>query len=80
MTGRYDDARRHFEDALAMNQRLGARPWLAHTQNDYAQMLLAHGAAGDRPRAEELQDQALATYRELGIASYPATTSMLTQG
>lgn len=35
------DAARHFEDALAMNERMGARPWLAFTQCDYAGLLLA---------------------------------------
>jgi hypothetical protein len=29
----WEDAQRHFEDALAMNARMGARPWLAHTQD-----------------------------------------------
>ena len=56
--------------ALAMNERMGARPWLAHTQEDYARMLLARDDPGDRERAQELLDQALATYRELGMESY----------
>ncbi len=30
-TSRWEDAARHFEDALEMNARMGARPWLAHT-------------------------------------------------
>ena len=57
--GRWDEAAQHFEDALAMNARMGARPWLAHTQHEYATMLLArnqpgdhapgHGAAATRP-------------------------------
>ena len=41
---RWDDAERHFEDAIEVNRRIGARPWLAHTQEDYARMLLARAA------------------------------------
>ena len=42
---RWDEAEQHFQEALAMNTRTGARPWLAHTQHDYAAMLLARGQA-----------------------------------
>jgi hypothetical protein len=35
-------------------------------------MLFARDARGDRERAQELLDKALATYRELGIESYAA--------
>jgi DNA-binding SARP family transcriptional activator/tetratricopeptide (TPR) repeat protein len=65
--GRWSEAAAHFEDALAMNKRMGARPWLAHTQNDYARLLFDRDRPGDRERAQELRDQALATYRELGM-------------
>ena len=41
----------HFEDALEMNARIESPPWVAHTQHDYARMLLARGAPGDRERA-----------------------------
>ncbi|MFQ5593938.1 MAG: AAA family ATPase [Anaerolineae bacterium] len=64
---RWEEAERHFEDALEMNARMGARPWLAHTQHQYAAMLLARGQAGDRARATSLLDQALATAGELGM-------------
>jgi pentatricopeptide repeat protein len=33
-TSRWDAAERHFEDALAMNERMDTRPWLARTQHD----------------------------------------------
>jgi class 3 adenylate cyclase/DNA-binding CsgD family transcriptional regulator len=64
---RWDDAQRHFEDALAMNARMGARPWLAHTQHDYAAMLLARGQTADRERAAALLNEALAVARDLGM-------------
>jgi tetratricopeptide (TPR) repeat protein len=68
--GSWDDAHRHFEDALAMNERMGARPWLAQTQEDYARTLLARDGPGDDERARELLDQALTTYRELGMETH----------
>jgi DNA-binding SARP family transcriptional activator len=64
---RWDDAERHFEGAIEVNRRIGARPWLAHTQDDYARMLRARGRAGDERRAAELLDAAVATYRVLGM-------------
>jgi tetratricopeptide (TPR) repeat protein len=66
-TGRPEDAERHFEAALAMNTRTGARPWLALTQRDYARMLLGRDAPGDRERARALREAAVATCRELGM-------------
>jgi hypothetical protein len=67
---RWEDAEHHFEDAIATNERIGARPWLAHTQEDYARMLLDHGRPSDQERAAELLEQALDSYRELGMRSY----------
>jgi tetratricopeptide (TPR) repeat protein len=63
LLGRGDDAARHFEAAIAMNERMGARPWLAYTQEDYARLL----AERDPERADELLAEARATYRELGM-------------
>ena len=57
---------------------MGARPWLAHTQHDYARMLLARDAPGDRERAELLLSEALATYRELGMPKASASALRLT--
>jgi DNA-binding SARP family transcriptional activator len=74
---RWDDARRHFEDALAMNKRMGARPSLAHTQHDYARLLVARGTADDRAEGDALLATALTTYRELGMAGpLPKTRSI----
>jgi DNA-binding SARP family transcriptional activator/tetratricopeptide (TPR) repeat protein len=73
--GRHAEAAAHYEDALAMNEAMGARPWLAHTQRDFAQTLVARDEPGDRERAQELLDAALATYRELGMESYAAKAS-----
>jgi tetratricopeptide (TPR) repeat protein len=64
---RWDEAERHFEDALAMNAPTEAPPWLAHTQHQYAAMLLMRNRPGDRERAVEMFEAALAAARGLGM-------------
>ncbi|HSO94340.1 MAG TPA: hypothetical protein VLS53_07725, partial [Candidatus Dormibacteraeota bacterium] len=64
---RSDDAVRHFEEALRLNMRMGARPWVAQTQLDFAVMLVARGGGGDRVRASELMSDAFKTCNELGM-------------
>ncbi len=64
---RWDAAARHFEHAIAMNARMGARPWLARSQHDYAQMLVARGGPGDREQATALRAEASEAYRALGM-------------
>jgi hypothetical protein len=56
-----------------MTERIGARPWLAHTQDDYAHMLLARDEPGDAEKAGVLLDVARAAYRELGISPPPSS-------
>ena len=63
----WTDAVRHFEFALEMNTRMNARPWRAHTQYDYAHMLLTRAEPGDRERAGALMTAASASARELGM-------------
>ena len=52
--GRWDDAARHFEAAREANARMGARPWLVRTENDYARMLRARGRPSDIAKSESL--------------------------
>jgi predicted ATPase/class 3 adenylate cyclase len=66
---RWSEAAHHFEDAMAMNARMGAAPWLAHTQHQYGEMLLARNQEGDRDKALDLFESALATARRLGMRS-----------
>jgi hypothetical protein len=66
--GRWDDAERHFTDALAMNERLGARPYVVRTQCVWASMLLERNAAGDAARARELIAAGRAEAEQLGMA------------
>jgi DNA-binding SARP family transcriptional activator len=64
---RWSDAAEHFEHALTANERMGFRPWVARAQEDYARMLLARDAVGDREHAVRLLDAACTTYQELGM-------------
>jgi tetratricopeptide (TPR) repeat protein len=67
--GRWQEAESHFDQALAMNGRMGAKPWLAHTQFQYARMLLARSAPPDVERARILLDDAWTIARQLGMRS-----------
>jgi len=50
-----------------MNERIGARVPLAHTQHDFATMLLARGEAGGRERALSLLQASLDSARKIGM-------------
>jgi class 3 adenylate cyclase len=65
---RHDEAERHFQDALAFDQRMKARPWVAHDQYYYAKMLLVRDAPGDQAKALALLQPALDTAQALGMA------------
>jgi DNA-binding SARP family transcriptional activator len=68
---RFEQATRHFEAAIQLNQQSGARPWTAHARHDYARMLAARG---DRQQAHQQLARALATYRELGMDRWADNT------
>ncbi len=76
---RYDDAVRHFEDALVANARLGSPPWVAHTQYDYSRMLFQRAEAGDSEKVFALLDKAERTARELGMKSLGQKADVLRQ-
>jgi DNA-binding SARP family transcriptional activator len=67
MLERWEDAEAHFEAAVAMNARMRARPWLAHTLHDYAAMLGARAQPHDLDRARNLLADARTIYNELGM-------------
>jgi len=75
--GRFDDAQRHLEEAIGVERRMRARPWLAHAQHDLAAMLLIRQDPGDRERAATLLDEVLATYGELGMGTWRARAAAL---
>jgi tetratricopeptide (TPR) repeat protein len=74
---RFDDAERHFDVAIETERRMRARPWLAHAQHNLAAMLLARAETGDGDRARALIDDAVGTYRELGMDPWAARAETL---
>ena len=73
-------AERHFTTALAQNTRIGAWLPLAHTQHDFAAMLLARGAAGDRQRAAALLGECLESARRFGMRGLEESSARLSGG
>jgi tetratricopeptide (TPR) repeat protein len=67
--GRYDDAERHFEQALEMNTHLRSPLSIGHTQHDYARMLLLRNDPGDNDQALQLLTEALTTAEALGLTA-----------
>jgi tetratricopeptide (TPR) repeat protein len=67
LLSRWHDAEQHFTAALAMYTRMQAHPFVAHTQHDYARLLLARGNPGDGERALTLLDQAYHRACTLGM-------------
>jgi tetratricopeptide (TPR) repeat protein len=75
---RYEDAARHFEHALTMNTQIKAPLWTAHTQHNYARMLLLRNGPGDHNRAWDLLRDALATADQLGLKALADKARRLT--
>jgi DNA-binding SARP family transcriptional activator len=72
--GDWERAERHFADALAMHEAMGARPFAARTRLAWAEMELARGAA---PRAAELLAEVMATADALGMVAVAARARAL---
>jgi hypothetical protein len=70
-----EHAETHYQHAIVMNTDMGAHPWLAHTQHDYARMLLHRNASGDREHARQLLSAASSTFNELGMETWAQRTS-----
>jgi tetratricopeptide (TPR) repeat protein len=64
---RRDDAADHFERAMEAHRAAGALPYLAHTQREFAEMLLRTGDREDVERGRTLLRDAAETYRRLGM-------------
>jgi hypothetical protein len=71
VAGRRDDAREHFEAALACHARLQAPALLARTRCDYGEFLLS-GARADRSKAHHLLRAAAGEARRLGMTGVAA--------
>jgi len=77
---RWDDAERHFEDALTMNERMTSPPLVARTKVDYAKMLLGRGEDADQSRAFALLTEAERIARDLGMAGLLRSSESLRAG
>jgi DNA-binding SARP family transcriptional activator len=71
---RFDDAERHFTDAIEIERGMRAAPWVAHAQHGLGELLLARG---DEARARPVLDEAVAGYRELGMESWASRAAAL---
>ncbi len=67
LMGRWDDALRHLDDALAAHTRINSPPWIANTHYATASVLLARNGPGDRERVEALLAEVLKTTEQLGM-------------
>jgi inosine-uridine nucleoside N-ribohydrolase/DNA-binding CsgD family transcriptional regulator len=65
--GRLDEAAAALRTAADINLRINARPWLAHTWLDLADVLRRRGAAGDHAEAAALAARAAAEARRLDL-------------
>ena len=72
---RWEEASDHFEKAMAANERMGARPWLAHSRFAYARMLVSRSRQEEQDRAGKLVAAASETSRELGMVALQARIS-----
>jgi DNA-binding SARP family transcriptional activator len=67
--GRLDEAVAHFERAIRISARIGARPWLADAQIALAETLIDSGHADD-PRVEPLVTEAAAIVESHGLVVF----------
>jgi DNA-binding CsgD family transcriptional regulator/tetratricopeptide (TPR) repeat protein len=63
----WEDAIRHFDDALARHRKMGARPLIARAQSAYARALVGRHGCGDLERARGLLEGALEIATHLGM-------------
>jgi tetratricopeptide (TPR) repeat protein len=67
--GQLDDAERHFNEAIELNERMGATPWVAHSRHDLATVLWQRDGPGDRERAIVELSRAMDIGEKLGMTS-----------
>src|SRR5215218_622977 len=75
--GEHDRAAAHFEAALALNRRMGATTWLAHTLYAYGRTLRIRDRPADRPRAAEMLSEAATFANRIGMPALLARTRVL---
>jgi DNA-binding SARP family transcriptional activator len=67
--GRLDEGIAHFERAIRISARMGARPWLADAQIALTEVLVDAGR-GDEPRVQALVGEAAAITEHHGLALF----------
>ena len=67
---RWDEAQNHFEAALRLADEIPFRSEQAEARYWFARMLVDRNASGDREKARDLLDTALAVYREIGMPTH----------
>jgi DNA-binding CsgD family transcriptional regulator/tetratricopeptide (TPR) repeat protein len=65
--GEWESASTHFESALALNRRMNAHTWTAHTAYEYGRMLVTRGRTIDRVSAVEFLTDAAQLSDRLGL-------------
>lgn len=76
--GRWDEAQRHFERAIAHSASMATKPWEARSQYSYASMLIAKDGSDDTSKAMELLDQARSTAQDLDMTGLLEKISEIT--
>ncbi|MEJ2351920.1 MAG: BTAD domain-containing putative transcriptional regulator [Anaerolineales bacterium] len=61
-------AEQHFQEAIELDTRIGAWPWLGHSQYEYAAMMLNREQDNDRERANALLVEAQSAAHRMGMA------------
>ncbi len=76
LAGMLDDpeaADRHLEAAESANRKMGARPWLAHTLYDRAQLLIRRGNPGDAEQAAGFLEECRTLCAQVGLTALART-------
>jgi transcriptional regulator with XRE-family HTH domain/tetratricopeptide (TPR) repeat protein len=65
--GDWEAAESHFQEAIELDKNMASRPWLAHSQYEYAAMLLERGLPADRSAAQAVLAESLVSARRMGM-------------
>jgi tetratricopeptide (TPR) repeat protein len=69
LMGQTDQAETHFQDAITLNQKMGARPWVAHSRHNLAQLLLTRARLDDHQHAADHLHDAHTAANEMGMVA-----------
>jgi class 3 adenylate cyclase len=77
--GQCDLAEAHFQTAVEIAIRVGARPELARTYLDHAELLIAQGGTSHRSRTVELLREAATIFLDFGMQPFARRSTRLAQ-